>query len=126
MSKPEENRNNSGSLNVLVAGTKIEGTLHAESDIRIDGVLIGTLIAKSKLIIGQSGSVEGQISAHQAVIEGKFNGKIKVTDLLQVKETAHVQGEVTAGKISVNPGGVFDVQVKMIRQASPIAKPAEK
>jgi cytoskeletal protein CcmA (bactofilin family) len=103
----------SGSTNSLVAGTSVEGTIIASSDIRIDGSLKGILDCKGRVIIGPDGSVEGEITCENAVIEGKFSGKLKVKDLLNVRENANIQGDVNTDKLLVQPGAVYNVSCSM-------------
>lgn len=103
----------SGSTNSLVAGTKVEGVIHANSDIRIDGSLKGTLECKGRVIIGPEGKVEGEISCQNAVIEGSFQGKINVKELLNVRENANIQGEVVTDKLLVQPGAIYNVNCSM-------------
>ncbi|HMW38743.1 MAG: polymer-forming cytoskeletal protein [Saprospiraceae bacterium] len=105
-----------GLLNSMVTGTTIDGTVNAESDIRIDGFLKGTLTCKGKVIIGSTGQIEGEIKAQNAVIEGKFKGILHIEDLLQIKETAYVEGEINTDKLSVSPGAKFNVVSKMSPQ----------
>lgn len=102
-----------GSLNSLVTGTQVEGTIQAESDIRIDGYLKGMLACKGKVIIGPKGTIEGEIKAQNAMIEGRFKGTLHIDDLLQVKETAVVDGEINTDKLAVSPGAKFNVTSKM-------------
>ncbi len=97
-------------INSLGAGTKMEGTINSESDIRIDGELVGTLHCKGKVIIGPKGFVDGNIECTNAVIEGHFKGVMKATELLNVTESAVLDGEVTTGKLAVHPGAKFNVQ----------------
>ncbi|MEO6190893.1 MAG: polymer-forming cytoskeletal protein [Saprospiraceae bacterium] len=114
-----------GMLNSLVTGTTVEGLISADSDIRIDGYLKGTLNCKGKVIIGTSGSIEGEIKAQNAVIEGKFKGILQIEDLLQIKETAHVEGEINTDKLSVSPGAKFNVMSKMnVQQVNNRLKPS--
>ena len=80
----------SNALNSLVKGTKVEGTVSSESDIRIDGIIVGTLNCKSKVIIGPTGAIEGDVKCENAVIEGRFEGNLKVNQLLTVKDSAEV------------------------------------
>jgi len=103
----------SGSTNSLVAGTSIEGTVIANSDIRIDGSLKGILQCKGRVIIGPEGNVEGEITCDNAVIEGSFSGKLKVADLLNVRENANIQGEVNTDKLLVQPGAIYNVSCAM-------------
>ena len=101
------------STNILVNGTRIEGSVFTESDIRIDGKVKGTIQSKGKVIIGASGNVEGDIQCQNAVIEGKFNGNLVISELLQVKETATIEGEVSTAKLLVHAGATFNVACKM-------------
>ena len=99
----------SNSLNSLVKGTKIEGTVTSENDIRIDGTIEGTLTCKAKVIVGPSGVIKGDVKCENAVIEGRFEGNISVAQLLSVKESAEVHGDVVTNKLSVQPGATFNV-----------------
>ncbi len=102
-----------GMLNSLVTGTTVEGIVSADNDIRVDGYLKGTLTCKGKVIIGTSGNIEGEIKAQNAVIEGRFKGVLHIDDLLHIKETADVEGEINTDKLSVSPGAKFNVVSKM-------------
>lgn len=99
--------------NSLVQGTRIEGSMFTENDIRIDGKLVGTLNCKGKVIIGPTGDIEGEIQCANAVVEGKFNGLLLVTELLHVRETAKIEGDVNTAKLIVQSGAVFEVSCKM-------------
>lgn len=101
------------SLNALVKGTVVEGTLRCDSDLRVDGAIKGKLTCKSKVIIGPSGIVDGEIRCENAVIEGQFKGKLNVSELLNVRETAIVEGEVVTSKLLVQSGARFNVVCKM-------------
>jgi len=103
----------SGSTNSLVAGTSVEGSINANSDIRIDGSLKGILDCKGRVIIGPDGKVEGEINCQNAVIEGSFQGKINVKELLNVRENANIQGDVTTDKLLVQPGAIYNVNCSM-------------
>lgn len=102
-----------GGHNSLVQGTLVEGTIKSENDFRVDGTIKGNLHCKSKVIIGPSGKVEGEIKCSNAVIEGHFEGQIEVTDLLNIRKTAKVSGEVKTNKLIVEPGGIFNVSCIM-------------
>ncbi|WP_367387882.1 polymer-forming cytoskeletal protein [Lewinella sp. LCG006] len=101
------------SLNSIVEGTKIEGTVNANSDIRVDGSITGKLFCDAKVIIGPTGKVDGEIRCENAVIEGKFEGTMTVKELLNIRETAAVDGDITCGKLIVQPGGTIDGTLTM-------------
>lgn len=102
-----------GKTNRIVEGTIIKGDIISQADFRLDGELIGNFQSKGKIVIGPAGIVTGDIICVNADIEGKFIGKIQVDEILNVKEKAIIQGEVTVGKLSVEPGADFSASCKM-------------
>ena len=102
-----------GKTNRIVEGTTLKGDIISKADFRIDGELIGNFKSTGKLVIGAIGSITGDISCNNADIEGKFNGTIQVLELLNVKATAIIKGEVTVGKLSVEPGADFSASCMM-------------
>ncbi len=108
----------SHSLNTLVEGTVVEGQVQAKSDIRIDGVIKGSLTCDAKVIIGETGYIEGQIVCANAMIQGRFEGTLHVKELLNVRQTAKVNGEITTNKLIVEAGAIFNVTCRMGRQAT--------
>jgi len=100
-------------INSLGNSTTIEGNLTTQSDIRLDGNLVGNLICKGKLILGPKGSVKGDITCDNAVVEGKIEGTIRVKDHLHVKETAKITGEISTNKLTVASGAIFNVKCEM-------------
>jgi len=105
--------NSSNLINSLVAGTNIEGTIFASSDIRIDGTINGSLHCSGKVIIGQEGKIIGDIQCENAVIEGSFDGTLNVSSTLNVKETASIKGDINTNKLLVQNGAVFNVSCNM-------------
>ncbi len=101
------------SLNTLVQGTLVEGTVTSESDIRVDGTIKGKLICDAKVIIGPAGFVDGEINCKNAVLEGKFQGVLHVSELLNIRESANVSGEVRTNKLIVQSGAAFNVNCTM-------------
>lgn len=101
------------SANLIQSGTVITGDIESNSNIRIDGTLRGTVNAGGKVILGSTGTVEGDIICINADIEGKVNGTIKVKELLSLKTTAIVYGEISTDKLAIEPGARFTGTCKM-------------
>lgn len=95
------------SINIISEGTKIKGDVIANGDIRIDGELMGNISAKSKLVIGTKGRIEGQIICNNIEISGYVKGKVTATDLINMKSTSQIVGDIVAGKLSIEPGAMF-------------------
>lgn len=112
----------SNSINSLVSGTKIEGKIITQSDLRIDGEIEGDIECNGRFIIGESGRVNGNISCHNAVVEGSFEGIIKVQDTLDIKEAGSVTGDVTTNKLMIAPGAVFNVNCDMGKKIKNLGK----
>ena len=102
-----------GKTNRIVEGTFIKGDIISQADFRLDGELTGNFQTKGKIVIGPAGSVTGDIICKNADIEGKFNGKIQVAEILNVKHKASIYGEVICGKLSVEPGADFSASCLM-------------
>jgi cytoskeletal protein CcmA (bactofilin family) len=101
------------SSNSIVGGTVIEGNVKANSDMRLDGELIGNISCTGKLIIGPEGRIIGDITCQNAVIEGVFEGKMVCSELLNVRENAKIKGHITTDKLIVQSGATFNVTCVM-------------
>lgn len=117
---------NSNAINSLVVGTTVEGTIKSENDIRVDGTIKGTLDCDAKVIIGPHGYVDGTIHCENALIEGKFDGNLRVQGLLHIKENAEITGDVKTSKLVVEPGAVFNVSCDMSNSSNGAARSSEE
>tara|TARA_B100000809_G_scaffold241045_1_gene263892 strand:- start:1569 stop:1973 length:405 start_codon:yes stop_codon:yes gene_type:complete len=99
--------------NVIGKKTSIVGDIHSEGDFRIDGTVEGSIRAQGRVIIGKDGLVKGLIECTNADIEGEVSGNISVSDMLTLKSTAHINGDVVIGKLTVEPGASFNATCSM-------------
>ena len=95
------------SVNMLGAGTTIKGDIQSNGDFRIDGTLLGSINSKGKIVIGETGNVEGEVVCRNADVSGKVKAQITVSELLTLKATAKLSGEITTSKLSIEPGAKF-------------------
>lgn len=115
-----------GVINVIAQGTQVEGSIITNGDCRIDGVVKGNLTSKAKIIIGRSGKVDGNVTCNNIEVEGTIRAEsLNVSDLVFLKATANVVGNISAGKIAIEPGAEFSGNCKMNNQrtAAPAANP---
>ncbi len=103
----------SNSSNTIGKGTFLEGNVETYGNIRIEGKVTGNIKSKSKVALGPSSQVAGNITSQNADIEGEVKGRIEVADLLVLKATAVVNGDIFTGKLVVEPGAVFNGSCKM-------------
>jgi cytoskeletal protein CcmA (bactofilin family) len=111
------NKNNeaalAGSLNLIGTGTVIRGDIETAGDIRIDGTLIGKLTAKARVVLGESAIIEGNIFCQNADISGAVLGNIVVDELLTLKTTGRMHGDVITRKLVIEAGADFTGNCKM-------------
>ncbi len=94
-------------INLIGAGTSINGDISCESDIRIDGNLTGNINSKGKIVVGNTGSIKGEVICKNADISGSVNGKIQCNELLSLKSTSKVSGNVHTSRLAIEPGAIF-------------------
>ncbi|WP_299015212.1 polymer-forming cytoskeletal protein [uncultured Polaribacter sp.] len=99
--------------NVIAKKSIFTGDVTSEGDFRIDGTLEGTLKTKGRVIIGAEGVIIGNVHAENADIEGKFSGELLVANVLSIKSTANISGDVVVGKLSIEPGASFNATCAM-------------
>jgi len=99
--------------NIIGKNTSIVGDVVSEGDFRIDGNVKGTIKTTGRVVIGKTGNANGKIECNNADIEGVFSGELSVNSLLTLKATAHISGNVTLGKLSVEPGAEFNATCSM-------------
>jgi len=99
--------------NIIGKNTSLVGDIKSEGDFRIDGKVEGTIKTTGRVVIGLEGSVDGTIECVHADIEGKFSGKLNVDQMLSLKASATISGEVVLGKLSVEPGATFNASCNM-------------
>jgi cytoskeletal protein CcmA (bactofilin family) len=99
--------------NIIATGTKIKGDLNSDGDFRIEGTVIGTVKAKGKIVIGDTGVVEGEIYCSNADISGTVKAKLEVTELTTLRASSKYTGDIITKKISVEPGALFTGSCQM-------------
>jgi cytoskeletal protein CcmA (bactofilin family) len=97
----------SPSINFLGNGTIIRGDIKSNGDFRIDGHLIGSIHSKGKVVVGSSGQVEGEIICQNADVSGILDAKIVVLELLTLKASARITGDIITDKLAIEPGAKF-------------------
>lgn len=118
-------KNSLASATLISEGTTFTGDIKSEADLRVDGSIIGNILSTSKVIVGPSGYVEGNIEGQQADINGKVKGNILVKDLLQLKGQCLVQGNIASAKLQIDPTATFNGQCQMGTLPANVVKMAE-
>lgn len=110
MAKEIESTN---AINLISAGTQVKGDVESNSGIRIDGQLTGKMDIKGKVVIGASGQILGDIICQTLEVSGLITGNIHAAELVSLKATARMNGEITTRKLAIDPGAVFSGTCRM-------------
>ncbi|MBX7047952.1 MAG: polymer-forming cytoskeletal protein [Chitinophagales bacterium] len=86
----------------------MEGKLDSDGDIRVEGIIRGSIRTSAKVAVGSTGLIEGDIHCKSADIEGRIIGDVEVTEVLTLKSTAIVEGNIYTAKIVIENGAHFD------------------
>ena len=101
------------SSNTIGKGTVIYGDIETHGNLRVEGKVEGNIKTKSKIVLGKSSIVIGNISAQNAEIEGSVKGEVHVFDNLILKQTSVIQGDIITEKLVVESGSQFNGGCKM-------------
>ena len=121
----------STAINIITDGTLVKGDITATGDFRLDGTLEGNIQLNGKLVVGDSGVVNGNGLCQNANIIGTVNGNLSVKELLSLHASARVRGDILINKLSIEPGAVFSGKCRMIdevkaqHEQAPEEAPAE-
>jgi len=107
------NETDNSTINLISNGTDITGDIKSTGDIRIDGSLTGNLNTKGKVVIGQTGRVNGEIICKNSEISGIIEGRVIVNQLLNLKASSKILGDIVTSKLSIEPGAIFSGTCKM-------------
>lgn len=103
----------SNSSNIIGKGTVVEGNIETFGNIRIEGKVNGSVKSKSKIALGQSSFVEGNIVAQNAELSGEVKGVVEVSDQLILRPSAVIDGDIVTNKLIVESGATFNGGCKM-------------
>ena len=107
------NETEAATINLISSGTDITGDVKSNGDIRIDGTLTGSLNTKGKVVIGPTGKVNGEVVCKNSEVSGIVEGKIIVSQLLNLKASSKINGDIATSKLSIEPGAKFTGNCKM-------------
>jgi cytoskeletal protein CcmA (bactofilin family) len=113
MSKNNPQTNETPNISLIGAGTAIVGEVSAKGDIRIDGSVKGKLNVHGKIVLGNSGMIEGEVKAASADISGSIIGQMNISGALSMKATSKIEGDIKVGKLSIEPGALFTGNCQM-------------
>jgi cytoskeletal protein CcmA (bactofilin family) len=101
------------SISTLISeGCILDGNLKAPAYARIDGHITGDIIVDEGLILGEKGSIQGNVITKEMVVYGIVNGNLQ-TNSLEIKASGKVTGEIRTQTLMVENGAVYNGSLSM-------------
>lgn len=100
-------------VNLFCEGTVVTGDIEAPRDIRLDGYLNGKLTVNGKVVIGGPGKLQGDVFCKTIDLSGCVEGNVNASEMVTLKSTARILGNIITEKIAVEPGACFTGSCKM-------------
>lgn len=114
------NRENQAAASSCICnGTVIKGEVISTNDITVDGRLEGKLTSKGTTVIGENAEIVGDIDSANVEFYGKIKGDICVSDVLKLKNTASVSGNIRTRKLQVDLGAQLNGSCHMFKSPEP-------
>jgi cytoskeletal protein CcmA (bactofilin family) len=104
-------------MNLVGAGTVIEGKIRSQGSVRIDGKLIGEVTASESLAVGTTGEIEGNVTAKNVTIGGKVRGTINASEKIVFEGKSVIRGDIRSTRLVIDEGSIFDGKVSMTEKA---------
>lgn len=114
--KKEDVMTNPEAVDTLIGkGTEIKGTIRAAGVLRIEGRIEGELESAGDVIVAETGVVNAQMKARNAIIAGEVNGNIVLSGKLEIKSSGRVLGDLKVEGLTVEDGAFFEGRCEMNR-----------
>jgi cytoskeletal protein CcmA (bactofilin family) len=100
-------------------GTQIQGELRFVDGLRIDGEVVGDVIAAGEtpsiLVISEKARVTGRVRGGHVIINGQVNGPIQSDELLELQPQARIVGDVRYEVLEMHQGATIDGELRPLK-----------
>ncbi|MGI6433960.1 MAG: bactofilin family protein [Syntrophomonadaceae bacterium] len=112
---------------IISPGMIITGNISSQGSIRVDGNIEGTLDVKGDMILGEKGTVKGDVKAANLILAGKLEGNVAALERLEITSSGVMMGEVTCSVMTIEEGGILEGTTRMFKkQKKAESAPTEK
>ena len=100
------------SFTLIGLNSDFRGDLNIKGGLRVEGIINGLVNADS-VFLGQAATIKGEITARKIIVEGKVEGNLRAKEIVEIKSTGKVLGDIFTNKISIMEGGEVNAKVEM-------------
>jgi cytoskeletal protein CcmA (bactofilin family) len=87
---------------------RFEGLVAFRVDSRIDGHLVGEVVASGRLVLGPTATVHARIEVDELIVDGKLEGDVEARRRIELGPTARVAGRLRAPRLALADGCHFE------------------
>jgi cytoskeletal protein CcmA (bactofilin family) len=99
---------------VIGKSVVIRGDLSGNEDLYLDGDIEGTItLADSQLTVGPNARIRADVSVRDVVVFGHLTGNVQATGRVDLRQSAFVNGDILAGRLSVEESAVLKGRVEL-------------
>jgi cytoskeletal protein CcmA (bactofilin family) len=92
----------------------IRGDLSGNEDLYLDGDIEGTItLTESRLTIGPNARVRADITVRDVIVFGLLTGNVQATGRVDLRQSATVNGDILAGRLSIEESAVLKGRVEL-------------
>lgn len=107
-SKKRSDTINTSMINTIIGdNAKIEGVISTMDSTRVDGSLEGKILSESSVIVGESGTVKGDILAVEILVAGTVYGNLTAKEKIELTSTGKVLGDMVTKTLVIDEGASF-------------------
>lgn len=106
-------KTSTNTMNLIAKGAAIEGTLMIEGYLKVEGKIVGDIVALGNIMVEDGGFIEGNIKANALIVSGIFKGNAEVSGECLVSSTGSVEGDLVINILNVNAGAQVSGNISM-------------
>jgi cytoskeletal protein CcmA (bactofilin family) len=107
------------------AGTRIEGNLEIDGEVKLQGQVSGKVVGTGLVTVGEQATVRANLYAPTIVVQGVVRGEVHASERLELHRTARVQGVIKAPRIRIDEGALFEGECRMAPPEGAKVEPAK-
>jgi len=101
----------------LDESSEIEGKYTCAGTVMLDAKFSGEITSKDTLIIGDEGVVHANVRTGTLILRGELVGNVSASELVELKASALITGDVEAPLVVIEKGAVLDGHCRMTKAA---------
>jgi len=95
---------------LVEAGTRFDGLVSFRGAVRVEGLVVGEVVAEGTLWVASQGELHGRVETDEVLVDGCCEGEIAARERIELRPSARVSGRLEAPRLLVADGSLFDGQ----------------